>query len=314
VEAPRFTPDYILTHLPGSQLSQFLIFEPFVALSGGDSQQNLTGFMTGDFTPSGQATLQVFTTPPGAAVEGPLRAGSTIASTANISQEITLLNTNGSTVKLGNLVPVLIDQTLLYVEPLYVESTSNPAAQLDDVIVVYNGQAYDSGNASLDAALCKITNTNGTQPFTNYCDTAAAQRKSTLGTSTGTTTPGSSSSSTSTTTTPTSVPAGATTTLPPAQGTGVTQLLANAQISLTQANAALATGNLAAYQADVNQADADIKAAQADQASSSTATGTTSTTVGSSSTTAKAGTSTATTSKTAASSTTAGSSTTATTG
>ena len=275
VQAPRFTPDYILTHLPGSELSQFLIFEPFVALSGGDTQQNLTGFMTGEFTPSGQATLQVFTTPPGAAVEGPLRAGSTIASTAVISQEITLLNTNGSTVKLGNLVPVLLNQTLLYVEPLYVESTSNPAAQLDDVIVVYNGQAYDSGNASLDAALCKITNSDGTVPFATYCNTAAAQRKSTLGT--GTSTNNGTTSSTTSIATTTTVPNGAATTLPAAQGTTVAELLANAQLSLTRANAALASGNLAQYQLDVNQANADIKAAQSAEGSS-TATGTTTTT------------------------------------
>jgi uncharacterized membrane protein (UPF0182 family) len=217
----------------------------------------------------------VFTTPPGAAVEGPLRAGSTIASTAVISQEITLLNTNGSTVKLGNLVPVLLNQTLLYVEPLYVESTSNPAAQLDDVIVVYNGQAYDSQNASLDAALCKIQNPDFSQPFATYCNTAAALRKSTVGSVTGST--GSTSSSSTTSTTSTTAPNGAATTLPPAQGTTVAELLANAQLSLAKGNAALAAGNLAGYQADVNQANADIKAAAAAQGAS-TATGTTTTT------------------------------------
>ena len=287
VQAPRFTPDYLLTHLPGSQLNQFLIFEPFVAVSGGDTQQNLTGFMTGEFTASGQATLQVFTTPPGAAVEGPLRAGSTIASTAVISQEITLLNTNGSTVKLGNLVPVLLDQTLLYVEPLYVQSSSNPAAQLVDVIVVYNGKAYDSGNTSLDAALCKITNPDFTTPFASYCNTTAAQRpptKANPGGGSGSN-PGSSSSSTTTPTTATTTPSGAATTLPPPQGTTQPELLANAQQALAQANAALASGNLAIYQAEVNQAAADIKAARTAPGSSTSA-GTTTTSPPAPSTTA----------------------------
>jgi hypothetical protein len=71
---------------------------------------------------------------------------------------------------------------------------------------------------------------------------------------------------------------GATTTLPAAQGTTVAELLSNAQLALTQANAALATGNLAAYQAYVNQAAADIKAARTAPGSSSTAAGTTTTT------------------------------------
>ena len=235
--APRFTPTYLITHLPGSTTQQFLILEPFVPMSQGDKQQNLTGFMTAESSATGQGSLQLFQTPPGSNVDGPLLAAAAINANQTISKEISLLNQQGSKVVLGNLVTVPLDQTLMYVEPLYVESATNSVPQLDDVIVIYNGTAYDSGNASLDAALCQITNPDGSQPFITYCNTAAARRTSAGGGSA--TTPGGSTSTTSTTSpstsTSTSVPTGsAATTLPPPQGSTVAQLLANAQAAFTR--------------------------------------------------------------------------------
>ena len=56
-----------------------------------------------------------------------------------------------------------LDDTLLYVQPIYVESSTNQIPTLKDVVVVYNGVAYHSGNASIDAALCQLHNgPNGT--------------------------------------------------------------------------------------------------------------------------------------------------------
>ncbi len=176
VSVPRFTPTYLLTHLPGQSQLTFLILEPFVPVSQSDKQQNLTGLLTAQANGQGQGQLESYTTPPGVNVDGPLQAGSAISTNTKISSEISLLNQQGSKVQLGNLVTVLLGQTLLYVEPLYVESSINSIPQLRDVIVVYNGTAYNSGNASLDNALCSINNADGSQPFASYCNTSAANR------------------------------------------------------------------------------------------------------------------------------------------
>jgi len=284
-QAPRFTPTYLITHLPGSTQQQFLVLEPFVPVSQGDKQQNLTAFMTAESGTDGRGTLQLYATPPGSNVDGPLLASAAINANQTISQKISLLNQQGSKVVLGNLVTVPLDQTLLYVQPLYVESATNSVPQLDDVIVIYNGTAYDSGNASLDKALCQISNPDGTQPFLSYCNTSAANRMSAGGggaggTSTAPSSPNTSAPTTSTpstsapsastpsastppTSTATSPPVGsAPTTLPAPQGATVPALLANAQTSFTAAKAALAAGNLAQYQSDVNQANADTARAQ----------------------------------------------------
>jgi hypothetical protein len=246
--------------------------------------------MTAESNANGQGSLQLYTTPPGSNIDGPLLAGAAISADPTISKEISLLNQQGSRVELGNLVTVPLDQTLLYVEPLYVASATNSVPQLDDVIVVYNGRAYNSGNASLDAALCGISNPDNSQPFTSYCNTSAANRQSlgSPGSNSSTTGGGSSTTSTTATSTPTASTApsastagsastapaagGSATTLPPPQGSTVAQLLANAQSSFTAAKAALAAGDLAGYQNDINQANSDVAQAGRLQAGVATTT------------------------------------------
>ncbi len=103
-------------------------------------------------------------------------------------------------------------------------------------------------------------NPDGTQPFSNYCNTAAAT--SVVPNSTASTPSASSSGSTTTTTTPsTTAPAGLTPT--PPSGATVKSLLAQAQAEFTSADSALKAGNLAAYQTDINQAQTLVDEAQA---------------------------------------------------
>jgi uncharacterized membrane protein (UPF0182 family) len=236
----RLQPQYILAHLPGSTQQSFMLLTPFVPFSSSTERQNLTSYMTASSDPRDYGTLRLFVTPAGQNVDGPALIANAIRSNVSISTELSFLNQNGSTVELGEVAIVPIDQTLLYVQPVYVESSSNPVPTLKDVIVVYNQTAYHSSNASLDNALCQVTNPDGTQPFSNYCNTTAANAKALVPSNT---TPGSTGNQGSS---PTTVP-------PSAQGS-VASLLAQAQSSLNAANAALKNGDLATYQSDVNQA------------------------------------------------------------
>ena len=59
-----------------------------------------------------------------------------MAATPSISQAISLLNTQGSSVELGDVLPIPVGNTMVYVRPLYVESSRNPLPQLQRVIVV----------------------------------------------------------------------------------------------------------------------------------------------------------------------------------
>jgi hypothetical protein len=207
--------------------------------------------MTASADPNDYGQLTVYETPPAGNVDGPALITNAIKSNTAISSELSLLNTGSSQVVLGQVEAIPIDQTLLYVQPIYVQSSSNQVPTLKDVVVVYNGTAYNSGNASLDAALCKVTNLDGSQPFSMYCGTAAAT-KSAQGPGAGGTGTGPNGG----TTTTTAPPSGPTTTAPPASGGGQTvqSLLSTAQAQFAAAANALKSGDLAAYQQDVTNA------------------------------------------------------------
>jgi uncharacterized protein len=210
-------------------------------------------FASADPGDYGQLTL--YETPPGETVNGPELVQSIIANTPTISNELTLLNQQGSEVELGEVVTVPISNTLLYVQPVYVQSSTNPIPVLRDVIVVYNGVAYHSQNASIDGALCQIT--NGTErPFAQYCGTAPASRPKTPVSQTN---PTGATTTTSTTAPPTTASPSTT----PAGSQSVAQLLTAAQQAYAAANAALKAGDLAAYQHDIAEAEADVNRAVA---------------------------------------------------
>jgi uncharacterized membrane protein (UPF0182 family) len=264
--SPRqLDPSYEVAALPGQTEQKFLEVQPFVPL--GTSRQNLTAvmFASADVGDYGQLTL--YQTPPGETVNGPQLVQSIIANTPTISNELTLLNQQGSEVELGEVVTVPISNTLLYVQPVYVQSSTNPIPVLRDVIVVYNGVAYHSQNASLDGALCQITNTpvNTQRPFAQYCSTAEATRPKT---------PVSQTNPTGSTTTTTTAPTAATTVpaAPGGQNETVAQLLAAAQSEYQAATAALKTGDLATYQADIAAAQGDVNRAAALAGTSATTT------------------------------------------
>jgi uncharacterized membrane protein (UPF0182 family) len=227
--AKRMDPTYLLTHLPGESQQNFLILQPFVPVSPSDKQQNLTAVMTAKSDPGSYGTLQVLVTPPGQLIDGPALINSTINANKDISQEISLLNQQGSQVKLGNVVVVPIDQSLLYIQPLYVQSQSNPLPLLRDVLVVYNGQAVHG--PTINDALCQFDFGK------SLCSTGA---------------PTSPSPPTTTPTNPTT----------PAPIQTVAQLLADAQTHFNNAQTALKNGDLAGYQKEIGLAQDDVQKAQ----------------------------------------------------
>jgi hypothetical protein len=122
-------------------------------------------------------------------------------------------------------------------------------------LVVYNNTAYHSGsgNPSLDAAICQITNPDGSRPFRSYCP-GGPKTPPPL-----TTTPPPSKTTTTVPTSPTTTtthPTSATTIALPTQHGTVAQDLAEAQQDFSYANAALRQGDLATYQNDIGAGEA----------------------------------------------------------
>ncbi|MGH9284283.1 MAG: UPF0182 family protein [Acidimicrobiales bacterium] len=137
----RMDPAYLLMRLPGEQKESFLILQPFVPTSTNDRQQNLTAFLVAKSDPADYGNLQAFVMPRGQQIDGPLIVEAAIAAEPDISREITQLNQQGSTVLLGTVQVIPIEQSLLYVRPLYVTSSRNEQPLFERAIVVFGGRA-----------------------------------------------------------------------------------------------------------------------------------------------------------------------------
>ena len=126
VEA-RISPQYLLFRLPGDDDASFVIFRPFVPFSEDDSRKNLEGFMVVHNDPDRYGQIQVFEIRSDQPIDGPALFNSNIQTEEEISERLTLLNQNGSVVRPGNLLLIPVENSLLYVRPLFIAATGPTA-------------------------------------------------------------------------------------------------------------------------------------------------------------------------------------------
>jgi uncharacterized membrane protein (UPF0182 family) len=126
---------YINVPLPGERTASFTLVRPFVP--GGNSvRKNMTAWMAGRSTADGRLRLSVYRFPRQTNVFGPAQVEARIDQDPAISQQVSLWNRSGSQVLQGNLVIMPVEQTVLYVQPLYLRSTSGSSIpELRRVIV-----------------------------------------------------------------------------------------------------------------------------------------------------------------------------------
>jgi hypothetical protein len=124
--------------LPGTKTQQLLESIAYVPQGNSATVQGLTAFLIATSNPDDYGQLNVYVTPRGTSVTGPVQADSEIEQASQVSSIITPLDQHGSSVLLGNNLMVPLDQSVLYIRPLYVTSSSNSLPQLKYVIAVFN--------------------------------------------------------------------------------------------------------------------------------------------------------------------------------
>ncbi|HUP72181.1 MAG TPA: UPF0182 family protein [Acidimicrobiales bacterium] len=137
----RMDPYYLLTRLPGSPRTEFLILQPLVPFSEDDTRRELSAFMVAKSDPESYGKLEVFVMPRDRQVDGPAIVNARINQEPEVSQLITLLSRAGSEVVLGNLVIIPLEQSLIYIRPLYVQATgANAVPELKKVVVAFGSR------------------------------------------------------------------------------------------------------------------------------------------------------------------------------
>jgi uncharacterized membrane protein (UPF0182 family) len=152
----RMDPYYLLMRLPGQTEESFLILQPFVPVgSGGSELSNLSSFMVAKSDPGEYGKLEAYAMPVGQVVRGPDQVNAIINTTPEISSKLTLLNQQGSEIIQGSMLLIPVEQSLLYIRPLYIQGTgATKLPEFKFVVVVYAGRAVIG--ESLPAALAQL--------------------------------------------------------------------------------------------------------------------------------------------------------------
>lgn len=127
-------PYYLITRLPGSESEEFILLLPFTPRA----KNNMIAWMaaSGDLENYGQRVVYVF--PKDKLIYGPIQIEARIDQDPEISQDFTLWGQSGSRVIRGNLLVIPIEDSLLYVEPVYLRSEQEDALpELKRVIVSF---------------------------------------------------------------------------------------------------------------------------------------------------------------------------------
>jgi uncharacterized protein len=146
---PPMRPYYQLLRLPDAETEQFQLVVPFVPAG----RPNMVAWMTASSDPAHYGEVTVFELPEGQSVEGPQQVYARINSAPEFSSQKTLLNQQGSQLTFGDLLVIPIDDSFLYVLPVYVESTQGSQIPELKRVILVNGSGGDVsiGNSLNDA-------------------------------------------------------------------------------------------------------------------------------------------------------------------
>jgi len=143
-------PYYLIMKLPTAQSEEFVLLLPFTPVQ----RVNLIAWLAARSDGREYGKLLLYEFPKQQLVYGIQQIEALINQDPEISQRITLWNREGSRVVQGNLLVIPIEESLLYVEPLYLEAEHNSLPTFVRVIVAYENRIVMAD--SLDKALAAI--------------------------------------------------------------------------------------------------------------------------------------------------------------
>lgn len=160
-ERQPIEPYYLLMSLT-EKSQEFMLFNVFTPTS----RNNLIGGLFAQSDGNNYGKMLLFELPKQRIIYGPEQIEALINQDPVISQQISLWNRQGSRVIQGNLlvIPFFPEQSLLYIEPLYLEAEENSLPTLARVIAIYENQIVMA--ETLNEALDSIFEPQSTTPST----------------------------------------------------------------------------------------------------------------------------------------------------
>ena len=135
-DARAMQPYYTIMRLPGETNAEFIQMLPFTPRR----KDNLSAWLVARSDPAHYGDVRVFQFPKQKVVFGPRQVVARINQDQMISPQITLWNQQGSQVTWGTLMVIPIEESLIYVRPLYLRGAGGRIPELTRVVVVYQDQ------------------------------------------------------------------------------------------------------------------------------------------------------------------------------
>jgi uncharacterized protein len=122
---------YVIMRMPGEPEAEFLLLQPMVPRG----RPNMIAWVAARSDAPNYGAVRVYNFPADTTVFGPAQIEARIDQDPEISQQVTLWNQSGSQVIRGNLIVVPIGDSLLYFQPVYLQSTGSSFPEFQRIIV-----------------------------------------------------------------------------------------------------------------------------------------------------------------------------------
>lgn len=159
--APGQTQDpfyrHIIMKLPGEETEEFILMVPFTP----QGKDNLSAWMVARNDGAHYGELVVYRFPKQSLIFGPRQIINRINQDTEISRQISLWDQRGSEVIRGNLLVIPIEESLLYVQPLYLRAEGGRIPELKRVVVAYENRVVMA--ETLEAGLALIFGERGVE-------------------------------------------------------------------------------------------------------------------------------------------------------
>lgn len=133
-EEQPIEPYYVILPLPGSAEPEYLQILPFSPAT----KNNMIAWMAARNDPEHYGELIVYELPKQELVFGPIQVEGRIDQEPTISEQFTLWDQRGSNVIRGNLLVLPINQSFLYIEPVYLLSETSALPELKRIVTASN--------------------------------------------------------------------------------------------------------------------------------------------------------------------------------
>lgn len=161
---------YMTLPLPGETETGFKLIRSFTPIN----RQNMTAWMAAQSDDRGTTRLVVYRFPRQTTVFGPQQVEARINQDPEISSQITLLSQAGSRVIRGNLLVIPVDETVMYVQPMYLQATGTAGAPTELKFVIIATTQEVEMRPTLEEALQAVADADSSSGGSSTAGSGAA--------------------------------------------------------------------------------------------------------------------------------------------